>query len=364
MHTQWSVFDLGFIAGTLKRMASVLIVPIALFALATTLYAQSGLAIDSQSAQPASIQRAQNNSAPSIKLAKTYRNLPLIMEPNQGQTSNEVKFLSRGPGYVFFLTSDEAVLALHSGKSSIIGRQSSKTDILRMKLVGSNPEPELIGLDELPGRSNYFIGKDPANWRTNVPNFGRVAERGVYPGIDLVYYGNQQQLEYDFVVAPGADPRAIRLAIDGARRLRLDSTGDLIVSLEGGDLRLHKPAIYQTSGGAKQPVSGRFIVQGNSEVSFKVGQYDPSRALVIDPILSYSTYLGGSGIDAANAIAGQHSIYRGRDLLDRFSHRPSLAAEYGGGSRFSARRLCRQDQRRRIDTTVFHISWRFWHRCR
>ena len=303
MHTQWSVFDLGFIAGTLKRMASVLIVPIAFFALATTLCAQSGLAIDSQSAQPASIQRAQNNSAPSIKLAKTYRNLPLIMEPNQGQTSNEVKFLSRGPGYVFFLTSDEAVLALHSGKSSIIGRQSSKTDILRMKLVGSNPEPELIGLDELPGRSNYFIGKDPANWRANVPNFGRVAEHGVYPGIDLVYYGNQQQLEYDFVVAPGADPRAIRLAIDGERRLRLDSTGDLIVSLEGGDLRLHKPAIYQTSRGAKQPVSGRFIVLGNSEVSFKVGKYDPSRALVIDPILSYSTYLGGSGIDVANGIA-------------------------------------------------------------
>ena len=172
-----------------------------------------------------------------------------------------------------------------------------------MRLVGGNPAPELVGLDELPGRSNYFIGRDPKKWHTNVPNYRQIAERGVYAGIDLVYHGNQQQLEYDFVIAPGADPRAIRLAVDGARKMRTDSAGDLIVEAAGGELRLHKPVIYQKAEGIEQPVDGGYVLEGKHEVAFHVGKYNPGLPLVIDPILSYSTYLGGSGIDGANAIA-------------------------------------------------------------
>src|SRR5438445_1632722 len=172
-----------------------------------------------------------------------------------------------------------------------------------MRLVGCNPAPELVGLNELPGRSNYYIGRDPKKWRTNVPNYRQVAERGVYPGIDLVYHGNQQQLEYDFVIAPSADPRAIRLAVDGARKVRTDSVGDLIVEVATGELRLHKPVIYQKAEGIEEPVDGRYVLEGKHQVAFRVGKYNPSLPLVIDPILSYSTYLGGSVIDSAAAIA-------------------------------------------------------------
>ncbi len=130
-----------------------------------------------------------------------------------------------------------------------------------MKLVGANPSPQLTGRDELPGKSNYFIGNDPAKWRTNVPNYAKVKYADVYPGIDLVYYGNQRQLEYDFVVAPGADPRAIRLALDGDEKRRIDGQGDLVLEAEGSELRLHRPVIYQEINGARQRIAGNFVIR-------------------------------------------------------------------------------------------------------
>ena len=172
-----------------------------------------------------------------------------------------------------------------------------------MKLVGANPSPRVMGLGEVPGKSNYFLGKD-TKWRTNVSRFARVSYAGIYPGIDLVYYGSPAkpgELEYDFTVAPGSDPAEIKFAIQGATRVAIDASGDLVAELDGQEMRLHKPLIYQ-SGKKKaklrqQRVEGNYVLTAGNQVGFRVSTYDPEKALVIDPVLKYSTYLGGSGDD-------------------------------------------------------------------
>ena len=219
--------------------------------------------------------------------------LPLSFEANLGQTDSRVRFLSRGPGYTLFLTPNEAVLV--SGKA---GSQA-----LRMKLLGANPSPEIEGTDQLPGQSYYFIGNDPQHWHSKVPNYARVRYRAVYPGVDLVYYGNQRKLEYDFVVAPGTDPKSIGLSFQGARAIRIDHrSGDLRLDWAGSEVRLHKPVAYQTDNG-KHGVEARYVLKPGKRVGIEVGSYDPGRPLVIDPVLAYSTYLGGNAGDQGNAIA-------------------------------------------------------------
>ena len=193
----------------------------------------------------------------------------------------------------------------------------------RMTLAGANPKATVTGLDELPGKSNYFIGNDPAKWRTNVPTYAKVKYQNVYRGIDLVYYGNPQQLEYDFVVAPGADPKAISLDVaairssaDGGRRApgvdqkrRIDANGDLVIRAGEDEVRLHKPVVYQAAvnqgaeGSARHFVDGHYLLKGDNRVSFEVASYDPGKTLVIDPVLVYSTYLGGSSYDDGQGIA-------------------------------------------------------------
>src|SRR5438876_3920499 len=216
------------------------------------------------------------NQAGQQRLAENYGKVPLSFEANQGQTDPRVKFLSRGSGYTLYLTRDEAVLALRSRQSSVVSSQLQKTtdhglrttDTLRMKLVGANQAAKVTALDELLGKTNYFIGNDPKKWRTDVPTYGKVKYEGVYPGVDLVYYGNQRQLEYDFVVAPGADPKAITLAIENRnskiaarqskiqnRKSKIDSNGDLVVEAEGGEVRLHEPVVYQLIADAANPKS-------------------------------------------------------------------------------------------------------------
>lgn len=171
-----------------------------------------------------------------------------------------------------------------------------------MQLVGGNPTPRVTGADELPGKVNYFLGNNSAKWHTNVATYARVEYDEVYPGIDLVYYGNQGQLEYDFVVAAGADPDMIQLGFSGAERLEIDAQGDLV--LHAGDLQIrqHKPLVYQEVSGQRQEVASRFVLEGQ-QVRFAVGPYDASRPLVIDPVLSYSTYLGGNADDSGYAVA-------------------------------------------------------------
>ena len=242
---------------------------------------------------------------------ENYGKLPLSFEANNGQVDDAVKFLARGSGYTLFLTSTEAVLSLRHGKAkdpmAKPGREPKESrpvgnDVVRLKLIGANSKPKMAGLDELPGKSNYFIGKDPAKWRKDVSNYSKVKIEDVYPGIDLVYYGNQRQLEYDWIVDPGTDPGVIKFAVEGKADLKVNARGDLILD-KGGDLRLNRPFIYQQRAGLRTEVAGRYILHGKREVGFQLEKYDASLPLVVDPVLTYSTYLGGAGSDYGQAIA-------------------------------------------------------------
>src|SRR5262249_23238379 len=178
---------------------------------------------------------------------------------------------------------------------------------VRMRVVSGNPAARAVGTEPLGTRVNYFLGNDPAQWHTNVPTFGRVMYEGVYPGIDLVYYGSNQQLEYDFVVAPGANPRQIQLSLTGVNSVHIDAGGDLVLQAGDVPLRQHKPYLYQEADGVRREVAGNFVLQAadsSYQVGFAVGAYDASRPLVIDPVvLGYSTYLGGGSGDYADAVA-------------------------------------------------------------
>jgi hypothetical protein len=252
------------------------------------------------------------------RIAAAYGRLPLSFEANHGQTDAQVKFLSHGNGYSLFLTPTESVLSLQ--KPSSQGRDGRRTEqaavpgnsgaVLRMHLVSGNSAAEVEGLEELPAKSNYFIGNDPSRWRTGVPNYSKVRYQNVYSGIDLVYYGNQRQLEYDFVVSPGADPRTIRLAFQGNEKMRINGHGDLVLETAGSELRMHRPVVYQEVHGTRQSVRGDFVIygepgqaQGGGQVGFAVARYDANKPLIIDPSLSYSTYLGGSSADEGYGIA-------------------------------------------------------------
>jgi len=231
----------------------------------------------------------------------SYNHLPLIFEPNQGQSDPQVKFLARGSGYGLFLTAHEAVLSLRHSEVKT-PRSDRPGSVLSMALVSANPDPEVTGTEQLPGKSNYFIGNDPAKWHRDIPQFARVRYCGVYPGIDLVFYGNQGRLEYDFELSPGSDPQQVVLRFDGPEKVTIGGDGSLSLALDGDNVRLQSPRIYQRWGEEERRVPGRFVLRGKNEVGFALGDYDPSRTLVIDPILSYSTYLGGSGDEACSVI--------------------------------------------------------------
>jgi hypothetical protein len=279
--------------------------------------------------------------ASQARLLAAYGKLPLSFELNQGQTDPRVKFLSRGSGYSLFLTSDGAVLTLRKSgpRPQTVSRDaahqfpigplqraifrasgaakhtpSGAAEVFRMRLVGANAMAKVTGLEKLPGKSNYFIGNDSKKWRTNVPNYAKVKYANVYPGVDLVYYGNQRQLEYDFVVRPGADPHLIKLAIRSSAATlssavqRIDRNGDLVVRMRWGEVRLHKPVVYQpatdaaefTGNAGHKNANRRFLdakyVITSGHASFEIAGYDNTKPLVIDPTLAYSTYLGGSGL--------------------------------------------------------------------
>jgi len=235
-----------------------------------------------------------------LQIASVYGHLPLSFEPNQGQTDPRVKFLARGGGYGLYLTGSEAVLALRSA-----GKQNS---IIRMSLGHSNGGPVVDAQEELPGKSNYFIGDDPAKWHRDIPQFSRVRYHDVYPGIDLVYYGHQGKLEYDFEISPGADPKQIALQFRGAPRLALTAAGDLSIATEAGNVQLQAPRMYQQIANEDRPVAGKFVVLSDNQVAFEIGAYDRTQRLVIDPILTYSTYLGGSGDESCSKIENQAGI--------------------------------------------------------
>ena len=246
------------------------------------------------------------------RLSEATSKIPLHFEANTGQTDDRVKFVARGHGYTMFLTSSEAVLALTRPEARDEKDRSSRRraepsgkvsqTVLRMMYAGANPTPRIVGQQELPGKANYFKGNDPAKWRTNVPTFARVHYQEVYPGIDLVYYGNQSALEYDFIVEPGADPKRITLAFEGADKIEIGAQGDLVLHTTLGALRQRKPFIYQEVAGERREVSGRYMLASRDLVRFEIDSYDTGRPLVIDPTLFYSTFLGGSGDETGAAI--------------------------------------------------------------
>ncbi|MBV8856963.1 MAG: SBBP repeat-containing protein [Acidobacteria bacterium] len=304
-----------FISSTRLRLLAI--VPLLLAAAAFGML----LSPPAESARPSSSADGERRDAASRLTSRAdavaaYGKLPLLFEANAGQTDESVRYVARGVGYNLFLTKTEAVLALRErspraveDKGQAAGGPEQKSPpasfrVLRMRLDGAADVSGVTGLDEQPSKYNYFLGADPARWRTNVPVYGKVRLAGVYKGIDLVYYGNQRQLEYDFNVAPGADPRAIRLRFEGAERAQVNGDGDLLLELAGGEVRMRRPFVYQTAeDGGRQEVEGRYVVRGRNAAAFEVGTYDRRRALVIDPVLSYSTYLGGSSNDIGNGIA-------------------------------------------------------------
>ena len=257
------------------------------------------------------------------RIVTAYAKLPLVFEPNRGQSNEQVKFLSRAGGHTMFLTATETVLSTDKPDSPV-----------RMKLLAANPAPQVEGLDQLPGQSNYFIGNDPSKWRTHVPNYARVKYRNVYPGVDVVYYGNQRQIEHDFVVAPGADPRQIHFRVSGADSVGLDSQGELVMHAAGGELRQRKPVVYQGEGHTRTEVAGGYTLTAGNQVGFAIGPYDTTKPLVIDPVLVYSTYLGGSGADQGwtPAVDQNGNVYvTGDTTSTNFPATNPLQARPGGG---------------------------------
>jgi len=280
------------------------------------------------------------SAAPRWRVVENYGRLPPSFQPNAGPVDGRVKFILRGRGYTLCLTGNEPGLELwgssargqesqaapafrtaHAGALSTVPQPtaarpngsysqaaagSESSAVLQVRLVGANNEGGLIGEDELPGKVNYFIGNDPARWRVGVPTYAQVRYTSIYPGVDLVFHGNPSdngQLEFDFAVAPHANPKLIRLRFGGPNKLRLAANGDLVVTTPIGTLTLRKPAVYQMLSGHRHSVAGDFALLREHTVGLRVGIYDRTQTLVIDPVLAYSTFLGGSRTDAGKAIA-------------------------------------------------------------
>jgi hypothetical protein len=277
---------------------------------------------------------------PSVTLSAAFSQIPLSFELNQGQTHESVKFLTRGTGHAVFFTQDETVIVLrnpehkftlapgtaasensgplsqipeapgsmHHLDSPAVVSSSDPADsvpaatVLRLKLVGAQPSPQVEGLEPLPFKSHYLIGNDPKKWITNVPHYAKIQYHDVYPGIDQVYYSKQNQLEYDWIVAPHADPTQIRQTFEGIDGVEIDTQGDLHLRVGTLTLRQHKPRLYQEVDGQQVVIDGGYVVLDAGVIGLRVGAYDPSLPLVIDPVLSYATYLGGSNADIAYAV--------------------------------------------------------------
>ncbi|HTW59701.1 MAG TPA: SBBP repeat-containing protein [Terriglobales bacterium] len=249
--------------------------------------------------------------------------LPLAFEANQGQSDPRVKYMARGNGYTLFLTGDEAVFAVQSSLGSpstaasgkfgrskfdamrghVAARGEEKSAAIHMKLVGGKSNAEMVAGSELAGRINYYIGNNPAKWQQGVKQYSAVTYRGVYPGVNLAYHGQRPQLEFDFIVSPGASAAPIDLGFKGASGIATDADGNLVLKSAAGNVLLHKPVAYQEKDGQRQAVDVSFRRDGADQVGFAVGAYDHSRELVIDPTLSYGTYLGGNNEDEVFAIA-------------------------------------------------------------
>ena len=243
-------------------------------------------------------------ATPSAAQRASIAELPLNFERNLGQAPEQVQYLAHGPAYAIAITDQGAALTLGRGAPA-----SEPPQVVRLRVQGANHASTPTAEDPLPGRVNYFVGNDPSQWHTNIATYNKVRYAGVYPGIDLVYYGTQGKLEYDFAVAPWAAPKRIGLSFEGARGLRVDDRGDLRIRTRDHEIAFQRPVAYQIDEqGQRAPVTASYRLHGN-QVRFEVGGYDHSKQLIIDPVLSYFSYLGGSGYDGAGIATGTGSPY-------------------------------------------------------
>lgn len=259
---------------------------------------------DSAALRAGSIERAGETPpsprGPALMAERVH--LPLAFQANTGQFDPAVRFRARGPGCQFWLTENETVFQFRSVANGsdqeiplapLLEDRTSPTAVLRMRLVGANPSTSVTGAFLCEGEINYLLGNDPTRWRTGVPTYGKVEYREVYPGVNLVFHGNQQELEYDFVVAPGTNPGVIRWSVRGADELNVDEKGELVMRIGTSEARWRTPKVFQELGSTKVEVPCSYRLYGPNEIGFEFAKYDTSLALVIDPVLAYSTLLGG-----------------------------------------------------------------------
>ncbi len=237
-------------------------------------------------------------------IAAAFGRLPLVFEPNRGQADPRVRFLARGAGYQVMLMPEGAAIHLQGAAATADGPADAASTTVSLSFPGTRPASALAGEAPAGGTSSYFRG-GPARGRiADVPHFARVRLTQLHPGIDLVYYGTRGSLEFDFVLAPGADPARIRMRFGGVDHISLDDTGDLLLQTAAGTLRQHRPSVYQQAGGARRPIDARYVRVDDAEFGIEVAAYDRGASLVVDPVLSYSTFLGGRrGGEAGTAIA-------------------------------------------------------------
>jgi photosystem II stability/assembly factor-like uncharacterized protein len=286
------------VRATSARRLSFLLIAVALTTLAAWLFINRTAA--------SSVRQQSSRETAAASAAANYGELPLSFERNDGQFDARARFISRGLGYELFLTRTTAVLSLR--KPSAPGAAATEgsgpnLSVLNLAMLNANPRARIEGQDELEGKVNYFVGNDPAAWRTNLPTFSKVKYTDIFPGVDMVYYGNRTQLEYDFILAPHAKPAAIKFVIEGADRIALGDEGDLCLATKLGEVKLQKPEIYQLSeSGGREHVDGSYVIKGK-EIGFRLRGYDSDKTLVIDPVLSYSTLLGAGSNEQGNSIA-------------------------------------------------------------
>ncbi|HET8760889.1 MAG TPA: SBBP repeat-containing protein, partial [Nitrospiria bacterium] len=281
--------------------------------------------------------QAVRQAADQASVHGAYGQLPLSFIHNNGQVDAKVRFYEKGSGHATYFTTDGVYLSLTKGRSS-----SADSSLITLRPQGANPNVQIVADHEQAGKVNYLVGRDPGQWQTNVPTYGAVVYQEIYPGIDLTFYGNNRQLEYDFVVKPGADPRNVRLAYEGIEGLRVTETGDLEIALNGGVILQRKPVVYQMINGQRVDVAGAFTVQTpvqqGSRVfayGFDVAWYDATQPLVIDPTLVYSTYLGGGDSDIGNSVAvdaAGNAYVAGKTQSVNFPTSGPLQAGLNGGS--------------------------------
>lgn len=240
---------------------------------------------------------AESVTKPLAAIQEAYGKLPLSFEAPPRSVTN-AQFVARGAGYRLGINPHQVQIQLYpTHRVSRPQRQNTaplpKPTQFKMEVVGANAAAQARTSEPLNAKANYLVGKNPAQWQQNLPTFGRIEYAEVYPDINLVYYGNQRQLEYDFVVKPGADPQQIKLKFDGAEQVNINSAGELVLRAENREIKHHKPFVYQEVNGQKQQIEAEYAMLANNEVGFRLGRYNPMLTLVIDPVLAYSTYFGG-----------------------------------------------------------------------